>query len=353
MQQRIETALDIKGMSKLNLSFSFLGEGAWHEAYLFSTKEHNSLVIRFPKLVSCGKPFSYNERELLAEYCGRGFYYQQANTLSKGFCPEFFTFHVQPEISFTIESYSGQTISLNEINHHQADRLGRQCGAFFNAMNKVKLNMKGFGFLEWKDGELAGEIQEDFQAHWKEDTEESWSQFEQLASSGTKLDVNKVRGKLEEIIKFRLKRIPKLSLTNRDVSPENIVVSKDSVRLIDPLPLFYDGDVFAGNILNNFNTLFPSFHKSPRYKKHNFHNYKAQLSGFAKGFLDGYVQEDKELHYSVMAEEFLMLLDLTYNHVTLLNGEFDEELVLRMGNRNAIEERIPQYIRKLEEYEIV
>ncbi|GED17466.1 hypothetical protein [Aneurinibacillus migulanus] len=50
VQQRIEIALDIKGMS---------GEGAWHEAYLFSTKEYNSLVIRFPKQISYGKPFSY------------------------------------------------------------------------------------------------------------------------------------------------------------------------------------------------------------------------------------------------------------------------------------------------------
>ncbi|MED4732460.1 hypothetical protein P9597_31150 [Aneurinibacillus migulanus] len=59
VQQRIEIALDIKALSKLNLSFSFLGEGAWHEAYLFSTKEYNSLVIRFPKQISYGKPFSY------------------------------------------------------------------------------------------------------------------------------------------------------------------------------------------------------------------------------------------------------------------------------------------------------
>ncbi|UNK17005.1 hypothetical protein MNQ98_21305 [Paenibacillus sp. N3/727] len=80
--------------------------------------------------------------------------------------------------------------------------------------------------------------------------------------------------------------------------------------------------------------------------------FKDQLGGFAEGFLDGYVQEDQDKVYSVMVEEFLMLFDLTYNHINLLNREFNEGLVLRVGNRSAVEERIPGYIRKLEEYTI-
>lgn len=348
--EQIKTALEFKGMNTENLTFSFLGEGAWHRAYLFSTKEYHSMVIRFPKPFSYGKPFIYNEKELLAEYGGRGLYYEQANKCSEGICPDFFTFHVQPELSFTIESYSGPTLSLNEINRQQANRLGRQCGDLFRAMNEVKLPMNGFGFLEWDNGELRGEIQENFQEFWKKDTEENWSQFDQLLQSGIKLDVNKVKGKLEEILKFRLRRVPKLALTNRDVSPENIVVMANHLRLIDPLPLYYDGDVFAGNLLNNFNTLFSSYHRSPRYQKHQFNRYQDQLSGFAEGFLDGYVQGDQELYYSVKAEEYLMLLDLAYHHITMLDKEFDEELVLRVGDRNAVEERIPDYIRKLEEF---
>lgn len=350
MKQQIEAALEFKGMSLDGLSFSFLGEGAWYEAYLFSTKEQEASVIRFPKKISYGEPFVYDEQVLLAECAGRGFYYQQANRVVQGICPEDFTYHVQPEMTFTIESYSGRTISLSETNPSQAFGLGRECGELFQGMNRSGLQMEGFGFLEWNEGKLVGCLQEELGQYWREDTEGYREQLEQLLNSGISMNADKVRGNLDEILHFRQQRLPKLTLTNRDVSPENIIVRDNSLCLIDPFPLFYDGDVFAGNLLNNFNTLFPAYYRSPRYEKHQFHLYRDQLSGFAEGFLAGYAQGDKVLRYSVLAEEFLMLLDLVTDHVSLLKDQMNEGQVLRFGNRSAVEERIPGFIQKLEEF---
>lgn len=47
IMERVATALEIKKIGRKNLTVSFLGEGAWHEAYLFSTNELESTVIRF------------------------------------------------------------------------------------------------------------------------------------------------------------------------------------------------------------------------------------------------------------------------------------------------------------------
>lgn len=126
---------------------------------------------------------------------------------------------------------------------------------------------------------------------------------------------------------------------------------QNSLRLIDPLPIIYSGHVFAGNILNNFHTLFPTYHRSPRYKQHDFHLVKNQLDWFADGFIDGYAQAEMDVRYSVFAEEFLLLLDLAHHHVKVLEEDFTEEVVLRVGNRHAVAERLPIYLRKLETFD--
>ncbi|WP_182914687.1 hypothetical protein [Paenibacillus thiaminolyticus] len=139
-------------------------------------------------------------------------------------------------------------------------------------------------------------------------------------------------------------------MTNRDISPENIIVDNQLLRLIAALPLQYDDHAFAGNLLNNFNTLFPSYDRSPRYAKHNFGSYRAQLNGFAEGYLAGYAAGDESIEYSLKVEEFLMLLDLACHHTGLLNEEWNEGIQLRVGDRAAVKERIPEYIRRLEQF---
>lgn len=350
MKFTIEEALERSGLSTAGLSWSYLGEGAWHAAYLLHTDEHEALVIRFPKPVAYGAPFIYNEQDMMAEYASRGLYYKHANQVVPGICPEFFAYHVEPELTFTIESYSGATMSLQETTQSDAVELGRQCGQFMSAMSRAEVPLRGFGFLAWQEEGLAGEIQEDLQAYWQEESEENREQFDQLVQAGIPLHEDKIRGKLEEAIRYRLARTPRLSLTNRDISPENIIVGENRLRLIDPLPLRYDDHAFAGNLLNNFNTLFPSYDRSPRYAMHNFGSYRAQLNGFAEGYLDGYAEGNEAVQYSVKIEEFLMLLDLTCHHAGLLNQEWNEGIRLRVGDRAAVKERIPEYIRRLEQF---
>ncbi|WP_233455032.1 hypothetical protein [Paenibacillus elgii] len=331
IKARIEAALQLAGLGKNGLQVSYLAEGAWHEAYLISTTETGPLVVRFPKPFSYGKPFVYNERELRAEYGGRGLYYRLANGVSEGICPPYYTYYVSPELSFTIETYSGQ---------------------FFRQMDRTTVELEGFGFLDWKDGKLAGDHQQDFRAYWVEDTEGYLGSWERLERAGYGIEVVDVKRMLEEIVPFRLRRTPGLSLTNRDVSPENLIICEVGVRLIDPVPIVYDGLAFAGNVLNNFNTLFPSFHRSPRYERHRFDRYRPLLRAFADGFLEGYAQGDPEMVYALRVEQYLMLLDLTCDHIGLLEREMTEEAMLRYGDKAAVEERIPGYIADLEQFRL-
>ncbi|WGU95490.1 phosphotransferase [Paenibacillus dendritiformis] len=350
MKFTIEEALDRIGLSTAGLSSSYLGEGAWHAAYLLHTDEHEALVLRVPKPAAYGAPFVYNEQEMLGEYASRGLYYQHANLVMPGICPEFFAYHVEPELTFTLESYCGKTLSLQETTRSDAVELGRQCGQFMSAMSRAEVPLRGFGFLGWQEEGLVGEIQGDLQAYWQEEANEYREQFEQLVLAGIPLDEDRIRGKLEEAVRYRLGRTLRLSLTNRDISPENIIVDNHRLRLIDPLPLQYDDHVFAGNLLNNFNTLFPSYDRSPRYAKHNFGSYRVQLNGFAEGYLDGYAEGNEAVRYSIKIEEFLMLLDLVCHHTGLLNEEWNEGIRLRVGDRAAVKERIPEYIRRLEQF---
>ncbi|WP_090670747.1 hypothetical protein [Paenibacillus tianmuensis] len=164
IKARIEAALELAGLGKNGLQVSYLAEGAWHEAYLISTTETGPLVVRFPKPFSYGKPFVYNERELRAEYGGRGLYYRLANGVIEGICPPYYSYYVSPELSFTIETYSGPVMSLAAADEAEAARWGMQCGRFFRKMDRTSVELEGFGLLDWKDGKLAGDRQQDFRA---------------------------------------------------------------------------------------------------------------------------------------------------------------------------------------------
>ncbi|BFH13328.1 hypothetical protein J6TS7_06170 [Paenibacillus dendritiformis] len=45
-----------------------------------------------------------------------------------------------------------------------------------------------------------------------------------------------------------------------------------------------------------------------------------------------------------------MVLDLACHHAGLLNEEWSEGIRLRVGDRAAVKERIPEYIRRLEQF---
>ncbi|BFH13327.1 hypothetical protein J6TS7_06160 [Paenibacillus dendritiformis] len=113
---------------------------------------------------------------MLGEYASRGLYYQQANQVMPGICPEFFAYHGAGAY-LTIESYCGSTLSLQETARADAAGLGRQCGQFMSAMSRAEAPLRGFGFLGWQEEGLAGEIQGDLQAYRQEETNEYLEQF--------------------------------------------------------------------------------------------------------------------------------------------------------------------------------
>ncbi|MDZ5610770.1 hypothetical protein U2I54_28260, partial [Bacillus pseudomycoides] len=69
-------------------------------AYLVKLKGNHRLVIRFPKKQAYGKSVSFNWQEMFSEYSGNGLYYQQANAVMPGICPEEYEFHVDPELTY-------------------------------------------------------------------------------------------------------------------------------------------------------------------------------------------------------------------------------------------------------------
>lgn len=350
-RQCVTHAFQIAGLSPFGIEISFLAEGAWHEAYRVKSKELGELVVRFPKKESYGKPFQYRESELYVEYAGAGYFYRLANQVKKGICPEFHTYYVDPEFTFTIESFKGPTMDFREMDNKQCYRIGRQCGEFSRAMSDNPYGLTGLGQLEYCNGSLAGKNKDDIRHHWKSSTESKWKHLDRLKQSGFYLhDIGVIKHTLEEIITTRLGRHAELFLSNRDTSPENIVINQGNLSLIDPLPIIQDKYAAAGNLLNNYNTVFASFYRSPRYERHQFHKYEKELKEFGSGFLDGFSQGDANVEHMVKTEEFLSLLDMTSSHVEILHRDFDREMYLRLGDRNAVEERVFRYLRLLEQF---
>lgn len=261
MKFTIEEALDRIGLSTAGLSSSYLGKERGMPPICCIPPSMKLLSSAFlsPQLTA---PLLCITSKRWWGVRIPGLYYQHANQVMPGICPEFFAYHVEPELTFTMESYCGTTLSLSETTRSDAVELGRQCGQFMSAMSRAEVPLRGFGFLGWQEKGLAGKSK-DLQAYWEEEANEYREQFEQLVQAGIPLREDRIRGKLEEAIRYRLGRTPRLSLTNRDISPENIIVDNQRLRLIDPLPLQYDDHAFSGNLLNNFNTLFPSYDRSP------------------------------------------------------------------------------------------
>ncbi len=111
-----------------------LGEGAWHFAYLI---DNDQLVLRIPKKIAYDKPVVFNQKELTAEYAATKAFYQYANRAKKGICPEQFNYSVNEELTYTIESYMGESKGLSGQTTEESRRYGKELGAFFLALESL------------------------------------------------------------------------------------------------------------------------------------------------------------------------------------------------------------------------
>ncbi|HEU4964044.1 MAG TPA: hypothetical protein VFV52_09360 [Bacilli bacterium] len=355
VREKIERALQLSGLASDSVadSATFLGEGAWHEAYLLTMSDRRRLVMRFPKKVAYGQPVEYDEAAMKAEYAGTGYYYKLANQVEPGICPEEYDYHVSPELTYTLETYVGETIDMAIIDLETAYSIGYQRGTFMRKMDGVEPGVTGYAFLNWDEerGELRGQVDGDFRDNLREEQDDYRQDLDALLQSELAFDRAEVERKWQDVFARRAIDTETLALTNRDTSPENTVLVDGRLRVIDPLPILYSGKVMAGNVLNNYDALHPLYHTSPRYAKHRWNLYEDKLTRIADGFLDGYSQGDADLRRALRGEEFLMLLSMVAGHYALLQQEeLSTSQIQRSGDRQAIEERLPKLLDRLEKF---
>ncbi|MEN1969554.1 hypothetical protein WMZ97_15940 [Lentibacillus sp. N15] len=351
--EKINLAMENSGYFTLQskADFQLLGEGAWHKAYLVHLPGNHPLVVRFPKKHAYGNPVPFNQQEMLAEYSGNGLYYRLANAVIPGICPKEYDYHVAPEFTYTIESYMGQPIDLAATDTSAGKEYGVQLGDFFRKMDNMKHNLEGFGPLTWYCGELKGEYKGDPQKFMIDEKDEFLSMLEHLQDSTLSFDYTAIQEKMLHCLDSR--SLSSLSLTNQDTSPENLIIRDGRIHIIDSRPVLYSGFVFAGNHVNNYRTLFPTYDAAPRYQRHQFYKHKAVLHAMADGFEEGYTGGLFERKKALRNEQFLQLFSLCYHNYEVLQKEISRETYLRMGNKQAIESRLPIYLRELEAFNLL
>ncbi|ANC76103.1 hypothetical protein ABE65_004470 [Fictibacillus phosphorivorans] len=351
----IDYALQQSGLEELKdpTQVQYLGEGAWHLAYLVQLRTGNAVVVRFPKTEAYGKNVEFDEAALHAEYAGTKAYYELANQVKPGICPNFFNYHVEKDRTFTVESYAGKAIKLDQLTVVEAFHIGAELGEFFRKMNAADHGLTGFGYLSWNGKHIEGKLQYDASESMKEENKEYIDDFKKFIDTYEESISPAAMIELQKCLEDRKIMDQTVVLTNQDTSPENVLLHSDgTVCLIDPVPILYSGDSLAGNFLNNYRTLFPTFFNAPRYARHEFDRYEDRLKRIADGFLEGYSHGDLAVKRRVKQEEFIQLTDLTVTHWHLLQtDELSHEQKIRYGEREAIANRITVLVKKIEEFQ--
>ena len=330
-----------------------LGEGAWHQAWKLTSEQHKPFVLRIPKKIAYQKEISFDESALRAEYGGTEIYYRSVNQVVSGAAPEMFVYHVSKELTYTLESFAGNHVNLHQLNKDNAHQLGEEIGQLYRKVEQVDHGLEGFGYLAWNEERgLHGQFSTDFQAFIEEECQEVLDDYNELSTKRPLFDNSDLKIAIEKICETRLTVIRQPVLTNQDASPENWLLDKGQIRLIDPLPLLYFGEVMAGNFMNLYETLFVELAHTERYEKHRFHECKETLQSIADGFVQGYCAQNHELICILRGEQLLQVLDSAVNHVRMLEEGLNEEQIIRYGAKEDVEERLTVFYKKLIELQL-
>ena len=347
----INYALKNEGLNEVSdpTEMKNLGEGAWHFAYLI---EKDQLVLRIPKKTAYDKKVVFNHKELTAEYAATKAFYNHANRVKKGICPDHFEYFVNERFTYTIESYVGKSIGLDDQTIDQAKRYGKELGTFFLELENLDSPYNGLGTLKFgENGDLKGELDIDLSEFLLQETKEYQEELAELVSCSYKFDKEKVIKTGREIISDRPIDREKIILTNQDTSPENIVFSNSGARIIDPYPILYTGTSVAANYVFNYYHFFHRVHNTKRYGKSNYHLSIPQLRANAEGFIEGYTASSEQKRKDLNIEVFLKLVTMAYTHFQLLNVEsLNREQIIRYGTKEQIEKRFKIYLKELESY---
>ncbi|OZM56673.1 hypothetical protein CIB95_10635 [Lottiidibacillus patelloidae] len=353
--EKIDNALINSGFQPLKdgSEVSYLGEGAWHDAYLLTLRSNEKFVLRFPKVISVyGDKVEFCEKTVHAEYGGTKKYYELANKVRSGVCPEFFTYHAEENNTYTLETYKGSTVDLSSLTNEDAFDLGFQTGELFRGMHELDHGLQGFGYLSWNGSEIEGQLKTDVSTSMEEENDELISDYEALCNWDKRFKENGLQEKHLECLKERTIDARTVAFTNQDCSPENLLFNSGKLAVIDPLPILYDGNSLAGNVMNCYEAIFPTFYNTKRYEKHRFHQYNIELNQVADGFLEGYSGGSIDIKRAVRKEQFLKLANLCFDHYQLISGELSKSMEIRFGTKDEMVERLPALIKMLKNIDI-
>lgn len=332
----------------INSKVEVLGEGAWHQAWKLTSDRHKPFVLRIPKKIAYKKEVAFNESALKAEYGGTEIYYRSVNQVVSGAAPETFVYHVSKELTYTLESFAGNHVNLHVLNKDNAHQLGEEIGQLYHKVEQVNHGLEGFGYLAWDEEKgLHGQFSSDFKAFIEEECQEVMDDYHELSTKRPLFDNSDLKETINKISKTRLNVISHPVLTNQDASPENWLLDNGQIRLIDPLPILYFGEVMAGNFLNLYETLFVELSHTERYEKHRFHECKETLQSIANGFVQGYCAQSPELICILRGEQLLQVLDSAVNHVRMLEEGLTQEQIIRYGPKEDVEARLTVFYKKL------
>lgn len=348
VNKKIVTALDHAGIDGVQVSF--LGEGAWHRAWKITAGE-SRFVLRIPKEIAYGSAVEYDEAALNAEYGGTELYYRNLNLAVPGSAPEFFIYHVSPELTYTLETYAGEKLDLHTMPESQADAMGRKIGEAYLKSEAISYELNGFGYLDWsKEEGLKGSHSGDPRTSFLEECEEHLEDYQSICREKPDLADSIVNEALVKAIEIRKAGFQGVQLTNQDASPENLVLDNGKVRLIDPYPIAYYGRGMAGNFMCLYETLFILLSETERYAKNRYADCRSLLRKLAEGFLAGYSEGDRTVICEVRAEQLLQLLDMVYQHQQLMAGELTAAQLIRFGSKKDIENRLELLGTELKKY---
>jgi len=342
-----------KALKHANYEYStveYLGEGAWHRAWKVKNDKYDPVVLRVPKKIAYQKEVVYDETALKAEYGGTEIYYRCVNAVEVGAAPENFKNYVSAELTYTLESFAGNHVDLHQLNKEDAHMLGENIGQLYRKVEQVDHGIEGFGYLAWNEEQgIHGQFLSDFYGFIEEECQEVMDDYHELSVKNPLFKNPQLKEALLHICETRLKEITHPVLTNQDASPENWLLDKGQLRIIDPLPIVYFGEVMAANFLNLYETLFVELAHTERYGKHRFHECQEALQSIADGFIVGYCEEKSQLIALLRGEQLLQVLDSAIRHLRMLEAGMTEEQIIRYGSEEDVEKRLLAFDKKMNE----
>ncbi|MDX1524623.1 MAG: hypothetical protein R3264_23540, partial [Anaerolineae bacterium] len=307
------------------------------------------LVIRLRKSIIYGQPEVFDTISLHEDYAGVGLYYRQANACWPGICPPTYAYHLDPDLTFTLESYMGPALSFERMSIQQGFVYGRQVGTFFRTMHDRPAPIKGFGDIVWNGETLVARQATPLESRWADEVTSLHEHLDRLRHSDHRFDHQAVKASLDQALVCRNLALEPVTLVNGDITQENLIVRRGSFAgLIDPVPLLHNGLRYAAFFIYCYKSYLPNLYDAPRYARHHYQQHQPLMTAIADGYQAGYTHYEPGLIEALRQEYFLWALTVAAENLARLTATPTPESYLRAGDRQAIAARLQRCLRELE-----